>query len=91
MAEKAAVILAKNLRRAMAVKFDGQVNQSLLSRRSGVSQKTISNILSADEKSDAELAGVPSTTLRMVEQLAQVFGMEAWMLLHPGDEQIMKP
>lgn len=82
--ERVSVIIANNVRKAMAEKFDGEISQSLLSRISGVSQKTISNILSIHHASAVDLPGSHSTSVKIIEQLAEVFDLEPWMLLHPS-------
>lgn len=67
--------LATNLARLMA---DSKLtkNQSELARKSGVSQRTISNYL-APERYEG------SPTLDNIELLARAFNIEAWQLLHP--------
>lgn len=52
------------------------MGQSELSRRSGVSQKSISNIL------NPETAQVPS--IETAEKLAKPFGLEGWHLIMPN-------
>lgn len=62
-------------------------SQAHLSKKSGVSQKTISNI-------ENEGGGRESTTLDKVEKLAQAFGLELWQLcvsLDDTDELLIPP
>lgn len=78
-------MLAKNLEAAMKRKFDGEVNQSELARLSGVSQKTISNILSALVATPGEKGH--STTLSKIEPIAKALGVELWELVHPDPDK----
>lgn len=71
----------------MEKKFYGDVNQSALARMSKVSQKTISNILSATSKPDAEVEQLPSTSIAILATLAESLGLPAWVLLHPDPER----
>ena len=78
-------VLAKNLKAAIERKFDGKVNQSALARLSGVSQKTISNILSAADPTPGETP--PSPSLYTLEALAEKLGVAVWELVHPDPEK----
>jgi transcriptional regulator with XRE-family HTH domain len=89
-------ILAKNLKAAMEARFDGVVNQSELARVSGVSQKSISNLLHPENREkakakDGETEGkegkVPSTSLATLVDLAKALNVEVWELLHPNLER----
>jgi len=63
-------VLARNLRHLME---DRRWDQLTLAKKSGVSQKTISNILRQEK--------VP--TLDTVESIAQAFGLNLWHLIMP--------
>ena len=66
-------------------------NQSALARDAGVSQKTISNILSANgQKSDAELNEIPAPSIVVVEKLAVALNLFPWQLLHPDPAQAQR-
>lgn len=80
-------LVARNLHEAMEKKFYGEVNQSALARMSKVSQKTISNILSAAAKSDQEVESLPSTNIAIIAALAETLGVPPWVLLHPDPER----
>ena len=80
-------LVARNLHNAIEKKFYGEVNQSALARMSKVSQKTISNILSATAKSDADVEALPSTSIAIIATLADTLGLPAWVLLHPDPER----
>jgi transcriptional regulator with XRE-family HTH domain len=81
-------VLAKNLKEAMERKFDGEVNQSELARQSGVSQKTISNILSTLRPELADLNVAPSPTVTKLSLLAKALDMDLWELLHPEPTKV---
>lgn len=83
-------LVAKNLHTAMERKFYGEVNQSALARMSNVSQKTISNILSACAKSDEDIEALPSTSIAIIATLADTLGLAPWVLLHPDPERAAK-
>jgi transcriptional regulator with XRE-family HTH domain len=74
-------ILAENVRQLMGKSSDCQ-KQKALGIKSGVSQRTISNILNPD-KHDMW------PQLDSVQLIAECFGVEAWRLLHPtmGDKE----
>jgi transcriptional regulator with XRE-family HTH domain len=76
-------LVARNLQSAIERKFAGEWSQSSLARVSKVSQKTISNILSANEKSDEEVAELPSTSITILAILAETLDVPIWALLHP--------
>lgn len=80
-------LIAKNLATAYGRKFGGEVNQSELARQSHISQKTISNILSAIEKSSKEVEELPSTTITNLARLAQTLDTPIWALLHPDPQR----
>ena len=69
---KTRAALAANVRTLMAAVGWSQVE---LSRRSGVAQRTISNLLRPE---------TGSTTVETVTALAGAFGVEPWALLVPG-------
>lgn len=83
-------LIARNLHDAMEKKLYGEVNQSMLARMTGVSQKTISNILSANEKPDEEVDTLPSTSIAILGKLAEKLGIPTWALLHPDPERAAK-
>lgn len=73
----------KTTRSALATNLDMlmglySLSQKTLSERSGVSQKTISNMLNADQP------GIGASTLDKVSDVAAAFGLEGWHLLLPG-------
>jgi transcriptional regulator with XRE-family HTH domain len=75
-------ILAGNVQRLMDLSLDCK-SQKALEKKSGVSQRTISNILHP-ERHDMW------AQLDSVQQIADCFGLEAWRLLHPtlGDKEL---
>jgi transcriptional regulator with XRE-family HTH domain len=76
----AGTVLASNLRRLMDHKPDLESGPKL-ERRSHVAQKTISNVL----------AGRHDTQLSTIEKLAKSFGLEAYHLLIPiEDEDVLR-
>ena len=81
-------VLGENLRSAMARKYGEdavKTSQSKLSRDTSgnVSQKTISNILSANSKSGVLLEEVPAASIEVLAQLAATLNMQPWELIHP--------
>lgn len=64
-------VFANNLRHLM--RLTGWT-QTELAKHSGISQKSISNILS----------GSQAPTIETAESLAQAFGLEGWHLIMPG-------
>lgn len=80
-------LIARNLHDAMEKKFYGDVNQSALARLAKVSQKTISNILSATSRPDVEVEQLPSTSIAIIATLAETLGLPPWALLHPDPER----
>lgn len=73
-------VLAANLRRLMASKPDLDSGPKL-EKKAKVAQKTISNVL----------AGRHDTQLSTIEKLAHPFGLEAYQLLIPAeDEPLLK-
>ncbi len=74
MDKQAREILAKNIKRLMDHN-NPRLTQTDLAKKSGVSQRTISNLL----RPDAEI----SPTLANVEAVAQSFGLALWHLLVP--------
>lgn len=83
-------LIATNLHKAMERKFYGDVNQSALARLAKVSQKTISNILSATSRPDEEVESLPSTSIAIIATLAETLGLPPWALLHPDPERAAK-
>jgi transcriptional regulator with XRE-family HTH domain len=81
-------VLAKNLKEAIERKYDGVVNQSELARQSGVSQKTISNILSTLRPDLADMSVAPSPTVAKLSLLAKALDIALWELLHPDPTRI---
>lgn len=83
-------LLARNLRNAMQAKF-GKENQSELSRLTDkkVAPKTISNYLAANkirDPNDPNLESIPSPSLTLLADLADVLGLEVWELLLPPEK-----
>ena len=62
-----------NLRHLMRIK---EMSQAELARQSGVSQKTISNILNPEVEQ--------SPSIETAEKLAKPFGLEGWHLIMPN-------
>lgn len=81
-------ILARNLKGAMERKYNGIANQSQLSRdtQNKVSPKTISNYLSANrfQTGDPQLESIPSPTLSLLAEIADVLRVDVWELVHPN-------
>lgn len=87
-----AELFARNLRTATEVKYglkpDGEVNQSALHRDSGVSQKAISNYLSAlKPENNNFLDQISSPSIMNLAKLANALSVEPWELLHPDPEK----
>jgi transcriptional regulator with XRE-family HTH domain len=78
-------IFAANLARLLAMggRYGLPTSQAELARRSGVSQKTLSNWLAPDR-------GV-APQLDKLEPIARVYGLEVWQLLVPDlpDDMVM--
>lgn len=75
--------LARNLSRLMKASEDLKT-QMALAKRSGVSQRAVSNYL---DESGESYRGAPN--LDKIAKLARVFGLQAWHLIHPtmGDRE----
>jgi len=65
--------LAKNVRKLMSFNNDTQVT---LAKKSGISQKTISNIINADDDK--------SPNLKNVAAIAKAYKIQVWHLLYPN-------
>jgi transcriptional regulator with XRE-family HTH domain len=74
--------IAANIRRLMELSEDCRA-QPALAKRSGVSQRTISNMLRPE---DHEIW----PQLDNLQKIANCFGIETWRLLHPalGDKEL---
>lgn len=84
--------LGKNLQDAIVKKYGAEAaksSQSQLARDTNkkVSQKTISNILSANLRDGPDLESVPAASIEVVAQLAYALGMHPWELIHPDPEK----
>lgn len=73
-------VFANNLRHLMKL---ADLNQTELAKKAGVSQKSISNILS----------GGQAPTIETAEKLAEPFGLKGWHLIMSGlpDDLISSP
>jgi transcriptional regulator with XRE-family HTH domain len=67
-------VVASNLRRIMDVRF---LSHAQLGKKSGVSAKTIGNILRPDPL-------VSGSTIGNIEKVARALNIEPWVLLIPG-------
>lgn len=71
-------VLAENLAHFME---ERGLNQVALSRKSGVSQRSISNYLNPDARAAGKSGKAPSAKLSEVELIAASLDIEAWQLL----------
>lgn len=71
-------VLAENLAHFMEEKG---LNQVSLSKKCGVSQRSISNYLKPDARAAGKTGKAPSAKLSEVELIANGLGIEAWQLL----------
>lgn len=71
-------ILAENLAHFMR---ERHLNQVGLSKRSGISQRSISNYLNPDARASGKSGKAPSAKLSEVELIADSLDIEAWQLL----------
>lgn len=74
-------LLARNLREYMNA---GELStQAALGKKSGVDQKTISNMLNPKNRAEGTTGKLPSATLAAVEKVADALGVGVWELLSP--------
>lgn len=64
--------------------------QERLAEAAGISQKTVSNILSGLRRDQGVSTPPPSTTLGKIELIANALGMEVWQLLHPNPDAVSR-
>lgn len=87
-----AEIFAKNLERAIANRYelkpDGTANQSALAKDAKVSQKGISNYLTANNPENKDrLDEISSPSILTLYKMAKALHVEPWELLHPNPEK----
>jgi transcriptional regulator with XRE-family HTH domain len=63
------------------------VNQTALSKKSGVSQKTISNYLNPTQRSDGAKGKEPSAKLTELAMIGDALQVDSWQLLRPLNPQ----
>lgn len=78
MTTNSAIILSRNVRRLMTARGWGLMEAQ---RHSGVSKTAIGNLLNYKDRSDKH------PTTKTVDSLASAFGVPAWQLLCPPDQQ----
>jgi transcriptional regulator with XRE-family HTH domain len=82
-------ILAKNLKSAIQ-RVHGDISGAEFARRCDVSQKTISNILSANRPADLVPTPLPSPSIETIEKIGAALNMEPWELLHPDLDRVRR-
>jgi transcriptional regulator with XRE-family HTH domain len=81
MPEKESInrVVAKNL--AYWMQQAGNIRQTALAEKAGVSQKTISNYLNPDQRAEGGTGREPSAKLAELEKIAKALHVEVWQLL----------